>query len=380
MQSIVESERELSGGSMSIREDQNRFRDIIRGRIKENFKKYVSHGEMIGKRENDFVKIPVPTIDIPRFKYGQKQQGGVGQGQGQPGDPANGEPQPGAGQAGDNEGQHQLEVDVSLEELADILGEELELPRIQPKGRPKQDNIKNKYSGIAPIGPAGLRHFKQSYKRALQRYISSGTYSPDTPVIVPIRGDMRYRSFKPINKPMSNAVVIYMMDVSGSMGEEQKEIVRLESFWINTWLKKHYKGLETRFIIHDATAKEVDEKTFFSTSESGGTLISSAYKLCQQIIEQDYPVRDWNIYPFHFSDGDNWSGEDTRLCMKLLKEFYFPNVNMFGYGQVESKYGSGQFLKDLEREFPSEEQLVMSKIENREAILGSIKDFLGKGK
>jgi uncharacterized sporulation protein YeaH/YhbH (DUF444 family) len=179
---------------------------------------------------------------------------------------------------------------------------------------------------------------------------------------------------------MANAVVIYMMDVSGSMGEEQKEIVRLESFWINTWLKKHYKGLETRFIIHDASAKEVDEKTFFSTSESGGTLISSAYKLCQEIIEKDYPPSDWNIYPFHFSDGDNWSGEDTRLCMRLLSEFFLPNVNMFGYGQVESKYGSGQFLKDLEREFPNEEQLVVSKIENRDKILSSIKDFLGKGK
>jgi len=74
---------------MSIREDQNRFRDIVRGRIKENFKKYVTHGEMIGKRENDLVKIPVPSIDIPRFKYGPKQQGGVGQGQGKPGDAMN---------------------------------------------------------------------------------------------------------------------------------------------------------------------------------------------------------------------------------------------------------------------------------------------------
>ncbi|MES2856829.1 MAG: DUF444 family protein, partial [Bdellovibrionota bacterium] len=305
---------------MAIREDQNRFRDIVKGRIKENFKKYVTHGEMVGKRENDFVKIPVPSIDIPRFKYGAKQRGGVGQGQGQPGEPLDGEPsEAGAGEAGDQEGQHTIEVDVSLDDLAQILGEELQLPNIKPKGRPKQDALKNKYSGISPVGPEGLRHFKSSYKRALQRYISSGTYTPDTPVIVPIRGDMRYRSFKQKTMPQANAVVIYMMDVSGSMGEEQKEIVRLESFWINTWLKKHYKGLETRFIIHDATAKEVDEKTFFSTSESGGTLISSAYKLCQQVIETDYPVKDWNIYPFHFSDGDNWSGEDTRYCMKLLK-------------------------------------------------------------
>jgi uncharacterized sporulation protein YeaH/YhbH (DUF444 family) len=366
---------------LAIREDQNRFRDIIRGRIKENFKKYVTHGEMVGRRENDLVKIPVPSIDIPRFKYGAKQRGGVGQGQGNPGDPLDGEPsESGAGEAGNESGQHAIEAEISMDELADILGEELELPRIEPKGRPRQDVIKNRYSGIAPVGPAGLRHFKSSYKRALKRYISSGIYTPDNPVIIPIRGDFRYRSFKPVVKPMANAVVIYMMDVSGSMGEEQKEIVRLESFWINTWLKKHYKGLETRFIIHDASAKEVDEKTFFSTSESGGTLISSAYKLCQEIIEKDYPPSDWNIYPFHFSDGDNWSGEDTRLCMRLLSEFFLPNVNMFGYGQVESKYGSGQFLKDLEREFPNEEQLVVSKIENRDKILSSIKDFLGKGK
>lgn len=365
---------------MSIREDHNRFRDIIRGRIKENFKKYVTHGEMVGKRENDLVKIPVPYIDIPRFKYGPKQRGGVGQGKGQPGDPLDGEPGDGSGEAGNQPGQHQLEVEVSMDELADILGEELALPRIQPKGRPRQDTIKTKYSGLSPVGPEGLRHFKSSYKRALKRYISSGTYTPENPVIVPIRGDFRYRSFKQVVQPQANAVVIYMMDVSGSMGEEQKEIVRLESFWINTWLKRHYKGLETRFIIHDAAAKEVDEKTFFNTSESGGTLISSAYKLCQQIIEADYPVSQWNIYPFHFSDGDNWSGEDTRLCMRLLREFFLPNVNMFGYGQVESKYGSGQFLKDLEREFPDEEQLVVSKIESRDKILNSIKDFLGKGK
>ncbi len=199
-------------------------------------------------------------------------------------------------------------------------------------------------------------------------------------MIIPIRRDYQYRTVKKTQTPHTKAVVIYMMDVSGSMGDEQKEIVRLESFWINTWLKKHYKGLETRFIIHDAAAKEVDEETFFKTSESGGTLISSAYKLCQQIIQQDYPFSEWNVYPFHFSDGDNWSGEDTRLCVNLLKEFFLPNVNVFSYGQVESKYGSGQFLKDLEKEFTNDDRLTLSQVENRDKILDSIKDFLGKGK
>ena len=366
---------------MSIRKDQNRFRDIVRGKIKENFKDYVTHEEMIGKREKEFVKIPVPYIDIPRFKYGPKQKGGVGQGEGKPGDQVgkDGQKQPGQGQAGNEAGEHEIEVDLTFEELADILGEELELPRIEPRGS-KIASDKAKYSGLAPVGPEGLRHFKSSYKRALKRYISSGLYDPKNPVIVPIRGDFRYRSTKITQKPQANAVVIYIMDVSGSMGKEQKEVVRLESFWINTWLKKHYKGLETRFIIHDATAREVDEDTFFRTSESGGTLISSAYKLCREIIHREYPPGEWNIYPFHFSDGDNWSGDDTRMCMKILKESLIPYVNFFGYGQVESKYGSGQFYKDLEKEFPSEDKMVLSKIKNKDAILGSIKEFLGKGR
>jgi uncharacterized sporulation protein YeaH/YhbH (DUF444 family) len=364
---------------MSIREDQSRFKDIVKGKVKENFRRFVSHGEMIGKRENEYVKIPLPQIDIPNFRYGPKQQGGVGQGQGEQGQEA-GEPGDGQGQAGENPGEHILEVELSLEELADLLGEQLQLPKIQPKGAKNIDAEKTRFSGLSPVGPEGLRNFKQSYKKALKRYVSAGVYNAKDPVIIPIRPDFRYKSFKKVVQPQTNAVVIYMMDVSGSMGDEQKEIVRLESFWINTWLKKHYKGLETRFIIHDAAAKEVDEDTFFRTSESGGTLISSAYKLAQQIIQTDYPSSDWNIYPFHFSDGDNWSGEDTRLCVRLLKEFFLPNVNVFSYGQVESKYGSGQFLKDLQKEFPGDDRLTLSQVESKDKILDSIKDFLGKGK
>lgn len=366
---------------MSIREDQNRFRNIIKGKVRDDFKRFVTQGEMIGKQENDLVKIPIPRIDIPTFRFGSKQnQQGVGQGDGEGDASGQGEKGPGKGEAGSDPGEHMLEVDISIDELAEILGEKLALPNIQPRGTQNLVTEKTKYSGIAPVGPEGLRKFKQTYKKALARYISSGSYNPDDPVIIPIRNDFQYRTIKKTQKPFTKAVVIYMMDVSGSMGEEQKEIVRLESFWINTWLKKHYKGLETRFIIHDAAAKEVDETTFFKTSESGGTLISSAYRLCQQMIESEYPVNEWNIYPFHFSDGDNWSGEDTRLCVQLLKEFFLPRVNVFSYGQVESKYGSGQFLKDLQKDFSEDERMTLSQIDSRDKILDSIKDFLGKGK
>ena len=132
--------------------------------------------------------------------------------------------------------------------------------------------------------------------------------------------------------------------------------------------------------MHDATAREVDQHTFFHIREAGGTKISSAYQLCKEIVEKDYDVTRWNIYPFHFSDGDNWGGEDTALCMTLLREFLLPCSNVFCYGQVKSAYGSGQFIKDLMEAFPEHDNLLLSEINNRDEIYRSIKTFLGKGR
>lgn len=369
--------------SLRIRNDHARFKDIVRGKIKENLKQYIKKGELIGKQGKEKISIPVPRIELPRFRFGDQNQGGVGQGDGQPGDPVPGQPQPGDGQAGEGEagsdpGEHSLEVDITLDELAEMLGEELELPKIEPKGS-KLVTEKTRYSGITNVGPESLKHFKRTFKTALKRQISTGTYDPDNPIILPIRDDKRFRSWKVDQKPQANAVIVYMMDVSGSMGEEQKEIVRIESFWLDTWLRKNYDGLESRFIIHDAVAKEVDRDTFFHTRESGGTMISSAYKLCAEILDADYPAEDWNIYPFHFSDGDNWSIDDTRQCISILRDRLIPISNQFSYGQVESPYGSGQFIKDLTEHLGNVPQVVTSEIKDKDDIYKSIKDFLAAG-
>jgi uncharacterized sporulation protein YeaH/YhbH (DUF444 family) len=356
---------------LKIHQDHARFREIVKGRVRKELKRFVSKGELFGKEGGKTVSIPVPEIEIPRFRYGERQQGGVGQGDGEQGD---------AGKAGDQEGQHVLEVDVTIEELAEILGEELELPRLDDKGKERVVSTKDRFVGIRRVGPESLRHFKRTYRQALKRQIASGIYDPERPVIIPVREDRRYRSWKTEEVKEANAVIIYMMDVSGSMGEEQKEIVRIESFWIDAWLTSQYQGLETRFIIHDAVAREVDRETFFHTRESGGTMISSAYKVCTQIIDNDYPADDWNIYPFHFSDGDNWSADDTKQSLELLDEKILPVSNMFGYGQVHSPYGSGQFLRDLTARFEGHETVITSEIPDRKGIMESIKTFLGKGK
>lgn len=366
--------------AQKIEQDLARYKEIVRGAVRKELRKFISSSELIGKKGKDLVTIPVKQIDIPHFIYGDKEKGGVGQGDGENGQPLGQGDDGGASQAGNLPGEHLLEVEISFEELASLIGEELELPRIQPKGQDEVTAQRQRYTSIALSGPESLKHFKRTYKQALKRQLLSGTYDPKNPLIVPIREDRRYRMWKEETKPESKAVIIWMMDVSGSMGNEQKDIVRLEAFWIDTWIRSQYKSLETRFIIHDAVAREVDRETFFHTRESGGTIISSAYKLCLKMIEDRYNPVDWNIYPFHFSDGDNWSGNDTEECIKLMKNDILPASNVFCYGQVESEYGSGQFLKDLNEKVTGEEKLITSKIENKDAILQSIKDFLGKGK
>lgn len=367
-----------------IKRDHARFRRIVKGKIRDNLRKYISQGQQIIPKGNDAFKVPMPSIDIPRFKFGDKSEGGTGQGEGQGGDPVDGqqgEGEPGQGEAGEGEGAKELEVEMSVDDLAKILGEELELPNIEPKGKQQLSSTVDKYTSIGTTGPDSLKHVKRTYKEALKRQISMGVYDPMSPKVIPIRKDFRFRSADTKIEMENSAVVIYMMDVSGSMGEEQKEIVRTESFWINLWLKSQYKDIEIRYIIHDATAKEVEEDVFFRTRESGGTLISSAFKLCKNIIEEDYNPSEWNIYPFHFSDGDNWSADDTKVCLQLLDEFILPNSNMFCYGQVESRYGSGQFYKDLSQKYGTDhDSVILSKIKNKDAILDSIKEFLGKGK
>ncbi|MCA9118089.1 MAG: DUF444 family protein [Planctomycetaceae bacterium] len=367
--------------SRAIDRDRERFRQIVRGRVRENLREYITHGEMLGRKGREIVSIPVPSIDIPHFRHGKRGSGGVGQGQGEIGQPIGRGPdeEDGRGTAGDQPGPHIREAEVTLDELAEMLGQELELPRIEPKGKDKISSAKDRYNSIRQSGPDSLRHLKRTYKRALLRQLASDTYDPKNPIVIPTRDDERFRSWTTVSEPQTNAAVIYMMDVSGSMTDDQKQIVRTEAFWIDTWLKKQYDGVQTRYVIHDAVAREVDEDTFYRTRESGGTRISSAYQAAVRIIEREFPPEEWNLYCFHFSDGDNW-GEDSDQCLDLLQQKLLPQCNLFCYGQVHSPYGSGDFIRDLRRIDGKWENLILSEIANRDAIYESIRDFLGTGR
>jgi hypothetical protein len=282
------------------------------------------------------------------------------------------------GAPGSEPGDHILEAEVSLDELAAILGEELELPRILPRGRRSVPVEKVKYSNIRRVGPESLRHFKRTFREALKRQVALGLYNPGNPLIVPIREDRRYRSWHVREVPESNAVIILCMDVSGSMGDQQKEIVRVASFWIDTWLRSQYKNLENVYVVHEAFAKEVDQHTFYHLRESGGTKISTAYELINAAIDSRFSPDSWNVYLFHFSDGENGDSRDTDQCMELLRKELLPKLNLFCFGQVRSSYGGGRFKNDIEDAFPGEGKVVTSEIRDKDEIYDAIKRFLGK--
>ena len=364
---------------LNIDNDIQRFKDICKGRIRDELKRYVSSGELIGQQGGKPVSVPIRRLGIPRLRHGKNPQG-VGQGEGGEGQAAPGQDgEPGPGQAGTDPAEHMLEVEFSVDELTDILAEELELPRIEPKGAADLDTARPKYTGIAQQGPESLRHGKRTYKQALKRHIAEGSFDPKRPRVIPLRGDRRYRAAEVEPKPHSRAVLVYMMDVSGSMGTEQKETVRTEVFWLDAWIKRHYEHVATRYIVHDAKAREVDRDTFFRTREAGGTMISSAYGLAAELIDREHPPADWNVYAFHFSDGDNGTRDDTEKSLALLRERILPAVNQFAYVQVKGPWGSGKMHDELEQGI-DDEKLVLSKVHSRDAILGSLKEVLGRGR
>lgn len=372
----------------NIEGDVDRFNKIIKNRIRKNLGDVIKQGKIESRVGGKKVSIPIYDLDIPKFRYGKDNQSGSGEGDGKVGDTItegdDGEKEA-QGKAGKDPGEHEFEVEVSLDELADILGEELELPKIEPKGIKTIQTTKDKYKNLRRVGPLGMMNFRHSYLNALKRQIMTGQYDPKKPRVVLTRDDMRFRSWTTIEMPETNALIIYLMDVSGSMGDMQKDIARQISFWIDLWLNKNYDGLESAYVIHDAEAREVDKETFYHTRESGGTMISSGYKKVADIIEQRYNPEEWNIYLFQYSDGDNWDSKDTNHCFNILGTEILPKINLMCYGQIESPWGSGQFYKDLldfrdanEKIFG--DKILTAEIADMDEILPAIKAFLGTGK
>lgn len=368
--------------SLPIDGDLERFQKIVRGKVRDNLKEYLTHDKIFSQQGKRGIVVPIPHIQLPYIRYGGPGKG-VGQGEGEKGDELGpGDFGEGDGGAGTEPGHHYYEAEISLDELADILGEALELPRIQPKKKHNVEGWVERYTSVRRVGPESLRYMRRTMKEALKRAIASGEYNPDDPMLVPIKDDKRYRSWKQYPSPDSNALVFLLRDYSGSMGYNKKRLVRIITFWLDVWLRKHYRNVVVVYIGHDTQASVLSADDFFHATIGGGTMISSAYQLVSRLIHGYYDPSSWNLYAFHFTDGENFGYDDEDALGYLMKDL-IPVVNLFGYCQVLPTYTiDSTFLRTIQRAYDERlpENLVLYQIDDDDQIFDGLKKFLGKGK
>jgi len=188
--------------------------------------------------------------------------------------------------------------------------------------------------------------------------------------------DKRFKNYELVTEPQRNAVVFAMRDISGSMGEFEAYIARSFYFWMVQFLKTKYTNTEIVFVTCHTEAKEVTETQFFSVGDSGGTRMSSAYSLALDIIDKRYNPREWNIYPFLFSDGYNWGDQE---CVDLVKRMV-SMCNLIGYGEIgsdgwQSSFGFAPLGQAYEEAFSDEERVVLVKINQKDDVWPALKRF-----
>ena len=315
-------------------QDQERHKEKVKEAIKENLSDLVSDESIILSNGKNIVKIPIRSLEEYRIRYNfnKSRQAGTGDGDSQVGDViAQGKPdgqQPGAGQgAGDKPGADYVEAGVSLEDIESILFAELELPNLQSKA-PEQVMAEDiDFRDVRKTGLSGNIDKKRTLLESIRRNQLNATgrlrILPD---------ELRYKTWDDVVEPDSNAVVIAMMDTSGSMGLFEKYSARTFFFWMTRFLRTKYEHVQIRYIAHHTEAKEVSEEHFFTKGESGGTICSSAYEYALRMIEKKYPPSRYNLYPIHFSDGDNLTS-DNEKCVKYVTKLSEIS-QMFGYAEV----------------------------------------------
>jgi len=377
--------REYVSPSDRSAKDRARHREKVRQAIKDNIADIVADESIIGKNKDKIIKVPIRGIKEYRFVYGRNNPGaGQGQGGSQPGDVIGREEdgEGGGQQAGDQPGDDIYETEITIEELIDILFEDLALPDMEKKKlryliSQRQQKIKGRRKkGIRPrLDKRKTVEMRIKRKKAVEK---TGELVDDSEF--PFHeDDLRYRHVTVVEKKESSAVVICIMDTSGSMDTMKKYLARSFYFLLYQFVKTKYQNVDLVFIAHHTEAKEVTEDEFFHKGESGGTYISSGYKRALEIIYERYNPNLWNIYAFHCSDGDNWS-DDNDNAIKYAKELCDVS-NLFGYGEIkpDGKEGWGSMLELYEKKIDAD-NFATVKIRDRKDVYPMFKALLKKEK
>jgi len=313
--------------------DRSRHRKKVEKAIKESIKDVVAEESIIGQNGKKKVRIPIKGIREHQFVYGNNEKNkrvGSAQGkkvqQGQRIGKAQRKQQGQGNKPGDKPGEEMYEIEMSLEELAEYLFADLNLPELEKKQFKFITEEKVKRKGKRPYGIRPRLSKKETIKQKLRRKkaaIKAGTYDPEGDDRFTFHeSDLRYKHIAPVQKENTTAVIFFVMDVSGSMTKSKKFLARSFFFLLYQFLNHKYSSVDVVFISHTTDAKEVNEEQFFTRATGGGTMASSGLEKVKEIIDKRYHPNNWNIYTFYCGDGENWpSDNDVTLDLfKYLKE------------------------------------------------------------
>ncbi|MBX5477375.1 MAG: DUF444 family protein [Clostridia bacterium] len=303
-----------------ISQDVQRHKERVREALKSRLPEVVAREDIVTAPSGRRLRVPVRFLDDVRFRPAPpaEEDGGV------------------AAVAGvlpglDHE-EPTVEVELTLDEVADLLFESLRLPNLQPKTSADETTLDSVH-GVARQGPPP----RLDKRRTLMERLKSGG---------PLRDEhLRFRDVLPRPRPVARAAVVFVRDASGSMDDDKRFRVRVAAFWTLCWLRRQYRHVECAFVVHDTAAEEVDEHAFFHVGIMGGTLISAGLELAAEILETRYPRNEWNRYVLFFSDGENWPGDrdDLVAAVRRLHEA----CELVAYGEVDAGQGPHRALEVL---------------------------------
>jgi len=335
--------------------DRSRHRKKIERAIKDGIYNIVAEESIIGKEGKKKFRIPVRGIKEYKFVYGDNGSKRVGSSQGK--DVRRGQvigkkesEQEGEG-AGQEKGEEYYEVELTLDQLSEYLFKDLELPNFEKKKSTIVTSKKIKRHGYRTKGirprldkkKTVIEKLKRKNKKKLvtSKNGNTETHNDEFPFH---ENDLRYRHYQVQEKKSSNAVIFFLMDISGSMTKQKKFLARSFFFLLYHFIRARYDKVELVFIAHDVEAYEVTEEQFFGRGASGGTLVSSALTMTEDIIDRRFHPNSWNIYTFQCSDGDNWPTDNERaveLAQRILQKAQF-----FGYCQIEPNDERASYIKN----------------------------------
>ena len=366
--------------------NRQRFVRLARDTLKEAVARSIKERSLGDVDTKEVVNIPKKRIQEPRFHHaargGNREHVLPGNKEFVQGDTLPKPEEGGAGGGGregspDGEGEDNFQFALSRDEYLDILFEELELPDLAKTHLKEATALRTTRAGYSHSGSPSNLNLVRTMRNSLARRIS--LHRPKAAELAALEAeiaeaddevhrsqlkarheqlarrakyiayidpvDLRFNRFEPTPTPNAQAVMFCLMDVSGSMSESMKDLAKRFFLLLHVFLSRKYEQVDIVFIRHTSQAKEVDEETFFRSTETGGTVVSTALAEMQRIVAERYPLEDWNVYAAQASDGDNYSG-DSETCTRLLRDELLPLCQYFAYVEVVDEREAGMFRSE----------------------------------